>query len=302
MSQQRRPIYGSSSRNSLARDLLKRDHMRVSRCLALLSAALSTACLTATPFADDLDVRGNVNARAIERIQAEPPTPDFKFVAIGDTHDAYDETEAAVEAINRRDDIRFVLHAGDLTDLSLNVEFERIHGILSELDVPYIAVIGNHDAIATGPELYQNLYGQRDFSFWFGKLKFIAFNSNALEFPGEAPDEQWLRAQHTDLQPGERAIWLTHQDVTAPDGANATEAKALYAELLQQNPVPLVVHGHLEAYELQRYQTSTVLQCGTFQKVFTYTVVSVFNYGERFEFEKCFEDECVPVTPEEAVL
>ncbi|MCB9589426.1 MAG: metallophosphoesterase [Polyangiaceae bacterium] len=276
--------------------------MRIPHCVALLPALLSTACLTATPFDDDLDVRGDVNARAIERIQGAPPTPDFKFVAIGDTHDAYDETEAAVRAINRRDDIRFVLHAGDLTDLSLNVEFERIHRILSDLDVPYVAVIGNHDAIATGPELYDTLYGERDFSFRFGKLKFIVFNSNALEFPGEAPNEEWLRAEHADIQPGERAIWLTHQDVTAPDGENEEQAKAFYGELLRDNPVPLVVHGHLEEYELQRYQTSTVLQCGTFQKVFTYTVVSVFNYGERIEFEKCVEDDCVPVTPEETVL
>ncbi|MEZ4228985.1 MAG: metallophosphoesterase [Polyangiaceae bacterium] len=268
--------------------------------LPLAAALLSTACLTATPFDDDLDVEGDVNARAIERIRREPATPNFKFVAIGDTHDAYDETERAVAAINRRSDIRFVLHAGDLTDLSLNAEFERAHRILRELDVPYIAVIGNHDAIATGPALYDELYGPRDFSFRFGKLKFIAFNSNALEFPGAAPDSEWLRAEHADLAANERAIWLTHQDVTSPDGENSEQAKALYAELLRDNPVALVVHGHLRDYQLQRYQTSTVLQCGTFQKVFTYTVVSVFDYGERLEFEKCVEDDCTAIGPEEA--
>lgn len=267
---------------------------------ATFAALLPTACLTATPFHDDLDVEGDVNARAIQRILQEPPTPDFKFVAIGDTHDAYDATAQAVRAINRRDDIRFVLHAGDLTDLSLSTEFERIHEVLRELNVPYVAVIGNHDAIATGPELYDELYGARDFSFRFGALKFIVFNSNALEFPGKAPNGAWLRDEHADLKPGERAIWLTHQDVSAPDGENKREAKALYAELLREEPVSLVVHGHLEEYELTNYQTSTVLQCGTFQAVFTYTVVSVFGYGERLEFEKCVDDECTPVSPQES--
>ncbi len=271
-------------------------------CLACLAALASTACLTATPFDDDLDLEGDVNRRAIERIHRQAPTANFKFVAIGDTHDAYDETAAAVEAINRRDDIRFVLHAGDLTDLSLNAEFERIHEILRELDVPYVAVIGNHDAIASGPEIYEELYGPRNFSFRFGKLKFIAFNSNALEFPEEAPDADWLRAEHADLQPGERAIWLTHQDITAPDGENKKAAKALYAELLRNQPVPLVVHGHLQAYELQRYEGADVLQCGTFEAVFTYTIVSVFDYGERLEFEKCINDDCTPVSPQGAVL
>lgn len=276
-------------------------HMHTQRlAAATLAALLPTACLTATPFHDDLDVEGDVNARAVQRIRQQPPSPDFKFVALGDTHDAYDATAAAVRAINRRDDIRFVLHAGDLTDLSLSTEFERIHKILRDLDVPYVAVIGNHDAIATGPELYDELYGASDFSFRFGELKFVVFNSNALEFPGKAPNEAWLRAEHADLKAGERAIWLTHQDVSAPDGENAREAKALYAELLREEPVSLVVHGHLEEYELTNYETSIVLQCGTFQKVFTYTVVSVFDYGERFEFEKCVESECSPVTPEEA--
>lgn len=267
-------------------------------CSLTLCAIACTSCLTATPFGDDLDVEGDVNQRAIARISAQAPSADFKFVALGDTHDAYAETAAAVEAINRRDDVRFVLHAGDLTDLSLAEEFERTHRALRELRVPYVAVIRNHDAIAAGPEIYAELYGPRDFSFRFGELKFIVFNSNALEFPGEAPNAEWLRAQHADLTSGERAIWLTHQDVSAPDGQNSSTAKQLYAELLSEHRVPLVVHGHLEEYELSRFQGADVLQCGTFQEVFTYTVVSVFDYGARVEYEKCTVDDCELVAPD----
>ncbi len=272
--------------------------IRIKYLISLVAASLVGAgCLTASPFGDDLDVEGNVNGRNLARIQAQSPTPDFKFVAIGDTHDAYDATADAVTAINARDDIRFVLHAGDLTDFSLAREFEAGHNALRELNVPYLAVVGNHDAIANGAEIYGDLYGPLDFSFRYGKIKFVFFNSNALEFPGEAPKWNWLEAQHADIKSDETAIWVTHQDPSAPDGAQAEQDRVTYAGVLRANPVSLVVHGHLEEYELQEYETSTLLQCGTFQKVFTYTVVSVFDYGQRYEFEKCIFNDCTPVTP-----
>ena len=56
-----------------------------------------------------------VNARNIQRIEEGCRGRNaIRFAVIGDTQRWYDETQEAVEAINRRNDIDFVIHTGDM--------------------------------------------------------------------------------------------------------------------------------------------------------------------------------------------
>ena len=127
-----------------------------------------SGCLAATPFDTEPSEEG-ITARNLARIRALPPAPEpFKFVALGDTHDNYSALGRAVDAINARDDVQFVIVAGDLTDLSLLGEFEFTREEFARLEVPYLTVIGNHDALGDGIEIYQRMFGPLDYTLQFG--------------------------------------------------------------------------------------------------------------------------------------
>jgi 3',5'-cyclic-AMP phosphodiesterase len=265
-----------------------------SRRVAALTAAMMAAagaCVEPTPF-DVSPSERELTATNLELIRAGAPPDSFKFVALGDTHDAYSALADAVDAINARDDIAFVVHAGDQSDLGLRGEYEFTRDQLARLAVPHLTVIGNHDALGDGAEIYRRMYGPLDYSVEIGAAKFIFFNSNSLEFPGQAPDGPWLERQLMELDGARSAIWVTHQEVQRPDDVPGGDSRELYARLLDQYPVTsLVVHGHRIEHKLYVHHDVPVLQCGTFQVLFTYNLVTVRG-GIATSIEICDPDGC----------
>ena len=68
---------------------------------------------------------------------------------------------------------RFV--AGELTQEI----FDQVCG----KDVPYVGLIGNHDCLGTGEETFRIVFGDPNFSFIAGRIKFVCLNTNAfIEF------------------------------------------------------------------------------------------------------------------------
>ncbi len=106
----------------------------------------------------------------------------LRFAFITDSHQWYGETKAMVADVNSRKDIDFVIHGGDLTDCATTDEFVWMRDILQELNAPYVAMIGNHDLLGTGLEVFEAMYGDVDFSFIAGGVKFICINTNATEY------------------------------------------------------------------------------------------------------------------------
>ncbi|HYH14625.1 MAG TPA: metallophosphoesterase family protein, partial [Flavisolibacter sp.] len=92
----------------------------------------------------------NINLKNIPKIEALPKKDTLKFILIGDTQRFYDETADFVTAANQRNDISFVVLAGDISDFGLSKEFKWVHRELKQLKVPYIGVIGNHDMLSNG--------------------------------------------------------------------------------------------------------------------------------------------------------
>ena len=113
----------------------------------------------------------HINEKNIERLRISDRNRDtVRFIAMGDTQRWYDETEDFVNAVNRRDDIDFVIHGGDISDFGLKKEYCWIHDIMSRLKVPYMAVIGNHDNLGSGREVYEAMYGALNFAFVYGGI------------------------------------------------------------------------------------------------------------------------------------
>ena len=185
-------------------------------CLFLLSTIGLGGCemIEYHPYDLDIDGETGINAKNIERIEtALKGKNEFSFIFISDTQRWYDETEAAVTAINRLEDVDFVIHGGDLSDFGMKLEFELQRDILNKLHIPYVCLLGNHDCLATGEEVFLTIFGERDFSFNAGDTHFLCLNTNALEFDySEAvPDLSYIENDSNSLPEGiTRTVTVMH--------------------------------------------------------------------------------------------
>jgi len=140
----------------------------------------------------------NINAKNLERLLAVPPDDTVRFVLSGDSQRAYNELVPFVKAVNNIPGLDFIILNGDISDFGLLIEFERVHKILIGLNAPYISIIGNHDLLANGEDIYKRFYGtELDFSFTYGGTKFICHNTNSREynFNGTVPNLNWLKKE-----------------------------------------------------------------------------------------------------------
>jgi 3',5'-cyclic-AMP phosphodiesterase len=267
--------------------------------LPLIPAALlqlfAMACVHSTLFDTEPEQSDQTRVN-LEALAARGPAPSpFKFVAIADNHDEYDDLARTVHVINARDDIEFVLVLGDMTDRGLLREYEWTYEVFARLDVPFLTVIGNHDALSDGTAIYQKLYGALDYSFEYGGFEFVLFNSNTLEFPGAAPDRQWLTDRTAGSSAPRGVVWATHHDVTWPDDLPGYRTAEFYAELLRGGRVELAAHGHQEEFDLTELEGVPILQAGTYEVLRTHTVVTVAH--DLIGFERCRFESCEAVEP-----
>lgn len=137
----------------------------------------------------------------------------MRFAMISDTQRHYDEMQKAIAAINARGDIDFVLHGGDQADFGETKEFLWTRDFMAKLTVPYVCVLGNHDCLGTGRDVFAKVYGPANFSFTAGNVRFVCLNTNALEYDysDPVPDFGFLEEQIARAPYGaEKTIVLMH--------------------------------------------------------------------------------------------
>jgi 3',5'-cyclic-AMP phosphodiesterase len=265
--------------------------------IALLGSALWVAgagCIRSTPFQSDPSVTG-VTAKNLAKLSKQTPGQRFKFAAFGDTHTDYDNLQVTVNAINARDDIELALIVGDMTNLGLLQEFEWAYEVYDRLDVPWLTVMGNHDALGHGAGIYREMYGPFEYSFEYGGLKFLMFNSNTLELGRSVPNRDWLTAEVENRGNSQGVVLAAHHDLTKPDDYADGDVAEFYEALVQRPGIAGVVHGHNEEFELLEWHGVPVLQCGTYEKLFLHTIVTV--EAGQLSFELCEFDHCEPAVP-----
>lgn len=140
------------------------------------------------PYDGRVSGERDINNKNIARIEkACKGKTAIRFAVISDTQRWYDETEDAVKALNKRNDIDFVIHAGDVSDFGLTKEFIWMRDRLNELNTPYVVILGNHDCLANGMDVFHTVFGEVNLSFLAGNTKFVCLNTNALEFDYSHP-------------------------------------------------------------------------------------------------------------------
>lgn len=157
---------------------------------------------------------------------------------------------------------------------------------LSRLKVPYVSVIGNHDMLANGREVYRQVYGAENFSFAYGTSKFVCLNTNSNErgYDGSIPDMAWLRRELSGLEEYRNVFVVGHM---APfhEGFDPN-VEPNYASLLARNSkVRLSMHAHQHYYSLTHPYSDGVeyLVVGGMSKR-NYALVAV--EGEHYHIEE----------------
>jgi len=186
-----------------------------------------------------------VNAREIAELPKKDVGAHVKIAVSGDTQREYGASRDFVTYVNSRNDIDFVILNGDVSDFGLLLEFQGVYKIYSELKVPFITVIGNHDQVANGFEIYKLMFGATNFTFDYAGIKFVAHDSNSREhnFDGTTPDLNWLR-QNLGLDNGtDHIIALSH--VPPTDGDFDQALRNDYETLFNRTPGMLAsIHSH----------------------------------------------------------
>ncbi len=129
--------------------------------------------------------------------EKESSSDTIRFILTGDTQRAYDQAVHLVREANKIKDLDFVLLNGDISDFGLLQEMKWISSIYQDLNVPFITIIGNHDLVANGMQVYQKMFGELNFNFTYKGVKFICHDANSREyqFNGSIPDINWLSEQ-----------------------------------------------------------------------------------------------------------
>lgn len=155
---------------------MKQLELMIKITVLLFIALLFQGCnmLESHPYDVNISGEKHLTDKNIQLIEASLSGKEtFTFAMISDTQHGYDETKDAVKAINAGD-IDFVVHDGDFTDFGATREFVWQRDILSNLEMPYISVIGNHDCVATGIDAYKAIFGKLDYTFTAGDVKFMS--------------------------------------------------------------------------------------------------------------------------------
>lgn len=174
------------------------------------------------------------NLAKLPELQLRTSSP-LTIALIADPQATPDDLREIIDTLNRRDDVSLILLIGDLTDHGLLHEFIWAAEALGRSKVPYFSVIGNHDGIGHGKEIYQKMFGPLNYTFEVAGLKFVMFNNNKLEFG--SIDYKWLGQEIDD-----RSIVVAH--IPPEESSLGAEEVDLWTSMQRDAQIIASLHGH----------------------------------------------------------
>lgn len=225
----------------------------------LLSLFLLMLCLPSCdmweshPYDAHITGERNLNEKNIRKIEsAFAGRTSFRFALISDTQRWYDETEELVKDINRQGDIDFVIHTGDYSDFGATKEFLLQRDILLDLKMPWVGLLGNHDCLGTGEDVYRKVWGNPNFYFTVGNVLFICLNTNAMEYDYSepVPDFTFMEDLMNHLPEGvEKTIVAMHVP-PFDEVFNNNVAKVFQLYLKTFPNLLFCMNGHAHSYQV----------------------------------------------------
>ncbi|WP_240360769.1 metallophosphoesterase family protein [Pyxidicoccus caerfyrddinensis] len=172
----------------------------------------------------------------------------LRFAVLGDIQLFLDDGADAVEDLRRRD-VDFVVQLGDLTEYGSAQEYAWVAELFDRLPVPSFAVLGNHDVLGTGADIYRRTFGPPFLSFQHAGSRFVLFDSNSREyaFPGNVPDLEAL-GEALAPEPGvDHRFTFSH--VPPWNGDFDAALTGPLEQLQAERGVSASFHAHLHQFE-----------------------------------------------------
>jgi 3',5'-cyclic-AMP phosphodiesterase len=211
---------------------------------------------------------GTLASKILEPAQAAPGSGTFSFVQVSDSHIGFNkdankdvvstlrEAIARINALPVRPD--FVVHTGDLTQLSKASEFDTLDQVLREVKAgPIFFVPGEHDVLGDQGAEYRRRYGRETsgdgwFSFdhrgvhFVGLVNVVDLKAGGLGRLGD-PQLDWLARDLAARSASTPIVVLAHIPLWAvyPEWGWATEDSARAMSYLRRFGSVTVLNGHI---------------------------------------------------------
>lgn len=196
------------------------------------------------------DDEKDLTRKNLEKIDQIASKDTFTFIFAGDAQRYYDEALPLVNKINTDESIDFVIFAGDFSDFGLAQEFKGMNSIIKDLNIPYLTVLGNHDLVYNGGEVYKQMFGEYDFTFDLHDFRFVFVNTNSREFSfdGNVPNISWMNEHLNDTANYFGAIVVVHVPPGNNDFDNSLEQDFADALSLPGKTI-MELNGHNHNHE-----------------------------------------------------
>lgn len=176
--------------------------------------------------------------QAVETDKA-PINATFSFAIFSDTHicdtlpDNTEDLRRAIDEVNGRSDLAFVLVCGDLTHNGDTKSLLLAKSLLDRLNVPYYVVPGNHDTRVSESATadFARIFGDTHFRLFFNGNLFLGLNTGPL-----------LRCNDGHIAPQD-ADWLAY---------NLRQAG-------RKQPIYFVAHHPLQTGDVDNWEIATDL-------------------------------------------
>ena len=186
-----------------------------------------------------------LNDKNLARLQQASVDDTLRFIVSGDSQVAQNNTGQFVEAVNQIAGIDLVFLAGDISEFGTLQEMEWVVRDFEKLKAPYFGVIGNHDLQGNGAEVFKKMFGDLNFSFGYGGVKFVCHDTNGREykFNGKVPDLGWLQSEISTGGANQFFVAVGHVRPYSTDFDPALSTP--YSDALNSNPNMLAsFYGH----------------------------------------------------------
>jgi 3',5'-cyclic AMP phosphodiesterase CpdA len=192
----------------------------------------------------------------------------FRFLVINDAHfqsarcpEWFERVRASIRAHNPKPD--FCLIVGDLAEHGTKAELGPMRDVLVSLDLPFHAVIGNHDYVSdTDRSAWDDLFPKRlNYHFEHRGWRFIGLDSSELtkyeRTRVQSPTLNWLDGTLPRLDRRAPTVVFTHFPLGADVPMRPLNAEDVLARFREFNLVA-VFNGHFHGFTERKSRRSTL--------------------------------------------
>ena len=183
----------------------------------------------------------------------------ISWVHLGDLHmtkageENYLDLAEIVNEVNRvfADSVSFVFLPGDIADDGSRAAYVVVRGELDRLNVPWCAIIGDHDVHEKSFANFMEAMSERThYAFTVGSVHFVAMNAFDVPHPGaftvSADQLAWMKCElQTAIDAGQTKVLLLH---CYPSDLKVGGVELI--ELLRNFDVSLIDMGHTHYNEI----------------------------------------------------